>query len=79
MSDETADFAILATLLQFEANMSGRNGSKQQSSSDRDPVLDDDDETLLMESAPVNDFSELDEEDEASPADRRRDPLRRKF
>lgn len=47
--------------------------------SDNDPAAFEDDETLIDDPAPVNDFSELDEESDSAPSDRRRDPLRHKF
>ena len=66
--------------------MSGRNGSARNGSNDGSArrskmreYLDDDDDTLVMDPAPMNDFSELDDDDAVSPADRRRDPLRRKI
>ena len=39
----------------------------------------DEDETLVQDPVPVNDFSELEEEDDETPTERRRDPLRHKF
>jgi hypothetical protein len=41
--------------------------------------LDDEDDTLIVDPVPVNDFSELEDEEDGLPSDRRRDPLRRKL
>jgi hypothetical protein len=43
------------------------------------PRYFDEDETLVDDPVPVNDFSELEDEGDENPSERRRDPLRRKF
>ena len=39
----------------------------------------DEDEMLVDDPVPVNDFSELEDDSDETPSERRRDPLRRKF
>jgi hypothetical protein len=43
------------------------------------PQYFDEDETLVDDPVPVNDFSELEDEGDENPSERRRDPLRRKL
>lgn len=43
------------------------------------PQYFDEDETLVDDPVPVNDFSELEDDGDGSLSERRRDPLRSKF
>lgn len=56
-----------------------RSGSIDGGERPAPPQSIDEDEMLVDDPVPVNDFSELDDDSDETPSERRRDPLRRKF